>query len=348
MYGVYSPAKEVFDRENRNVSKYYDPTTNSLRRTNSQVSTSDEARENPFFELGLEYSQADPENDIILAGEWFRSSSQYDRQSYYENLLDDSLFQTRSKSTSDDVRNDEGRRDVLRLRGLYRMGTGPSDSPDHWVFAGSASYGFGDFEYGTRTLYRTEYTSGGSTSVNEQIIDGKGTADRKSYEADGFLTYAFQPRWNDLQMLIAPTVSGFYRMSEEDGTRSEYRREFSTTTVNIVPSPFKSEYRTHGVGLSIPLFAQLMIVQGFSILGGITARWEYNESSTELSEELRDSSNNVVRRRDLVASVTGRSSSQFVFFGMDLRHSGGLNLQVNFRKDLASFREWSISLGYLF
>ncbi len=130
-----------------------------------------------------------------------------------------------------------------------------------------------------------------------------------------------------------------------------YQKYNSTQTVSLNPDVAVSNTKSTNISFALPLYLHYSPAEWISLWGGMT--YFYGYTKIESSDTFNKITYNNYSYWETTignenTSSSGYQSSKSTFLGLELKHSSGLRVQISFDEDVASFRDWNMSIGYHF
>lgn len=344
----------IFAIFNTDFAKSFMTRSNSYRRiygttpkyflSSNYAETHKSERDNSQYVLGFEFSLAKENWDYITRVSYQKSTSNDRRISLENNQQHDSTYNPPiSYSNKSNRTNNEAYFNTVEPYAVvfenYYQQKSSFISLEGNLFVSAKAYfskgegkGSGDY-YNAHANYNNGIL--GSNDTSRGIIDNK--FDDKDWGFSFTPGYLLKKSFSDLSLMsgiimVAGHKKNTFRQSDFS---SLSRPEFTNITSKL----------TFAI-LTIPVYINYSPAEWISFWGGMNYSYGYSKHNRENLHDIRD----VRGISNLISSSTyaGYQSAKSVFLGAELKHLSGLRLQISFDEDVASFRDWNMSLGYHF
>ncbi len=326
-------------RETNNTPIQY---SNSLNFQNNNLETN-----NSFVLVGIELSLAKENWDNILRISYrksnLNSSSDYSSgyQSYDSTYYSSSsTYYNRSSSKNISLMKSELDPYSLIVENYYQHQTNFLSLEGNFFLSLNGYYSKGDGKGSTTNSRESVYYSNGTLTTKD--TSSSYSTDKTDDKNWGFFVspgWVARKNFSDLFVLMGiKFLAGYEKYNSAQMFSSN-----PDVTINTTKST--------NFSFVVPLYLNYSPAEWISFWGGMTYSYGYtkNESSdilNTLSYNISSSWQTTIGNEKKLNS--GYQSVKSTFLGLQLKHPSGVRVQISFDEDVASFRDWNMSVGYHF
>lgn len=347
LFAVITTNSEI--RKNGLTSTQYRETNNTpLQKYNSLNSQTNKVETNDSYVLvGAELSFAKDKWDNILRIGYRKSNlnslsdycsgSQSFDTSYYSST---SSTSNRSFSINTSSMKSELAPYTLTFENYYQHQTSFLSLEGNIFLSVNGYYTKGEGEGAIRNSHENAYYSNGifvSGDTSRNISTNK--TDDKNW---GFVV---SPGW-----IVKKNFSDLFLLAGVKAVAG-YQKYNSTQTVSLNPNAAVTNTKSTSISIALPIYLHYSPADWISFWGGMT--YFYGYTKIESSDTFDKFTFNYYSYWETTIgneniSSSGYQSSKSTFLGLELKHPSGLRVQISFDEDVASFRDWNMSVGYHF
>lgn len=358
----------IFASVNSNITNTLETTKNSSYNTNvgtnqyyylsSHITNQNQKKEqdNSQYVLGFEYTLAKDNWDYISRFSYQKSSFLEKRNTFSSNQQNDSTYwgsstppsssSYKSNSTTINTSSSQNKPFLLSFENYYQQKTTFLSLDGNLFFSANIYYSEGAGKT-DRTYFYGYAAYNNATLTSKDTISGSsdGKFDTDNWGFSFTPGYLFKKNFSDLFLLTGLKLGTGYL--KYNNTQTELFSNSSSSYPIFVTSTIKTTF----VSLTLPLYVNYSPAEWISIWGGMTYTYGYNKSVKESSgNTIYDLTNHTAEYYSVNSNYNNSSfqSTKSTFFGLELKHSSGLRVQISFDEDVASFRDWNMSVGYHF
>ncbi|MFA6978331.1 MAG: hypothetical protein WC209_03320 [Ignavibacteriaceae bacterium] len=314
--------------------------------------------ENSTSEFGFELSLANEEWDYIARVSYQKSTKNTKNSSYSnQESIDSTYYGSSSTPTSSSIRNNTTNSTnyithsepyIFAFENYYQHKTSFFSLDGNFFVSASINYSSGDGKTGGDSFHRYEYYNNGTlTSHNSTSNSSEQKFADKNWGFTFTPGFVLKKNFTDLFLMTGIKIETGYQ-------RYSFGKTESASVVYYTNYPFfvtTSKTKVTFVSLTLPIYINYTPAEWISIWGGMNYSYGYNKSEIAYIENSTLSTNPIYPQTYSKNSNDNNSSFQSLkstFLGLELKHPSGLRVQISFDEDVASFRDWNMSVGYHF
>ncbi|MDP3147906.1 MAG: hypothetical protein Q8N83_02135 [Ignavibacteria bacterium] len=314
--------------------------------------------ENSTSEFGFEFSLANEKWDYIARVSYQKSTENTKNSSYSnQESLDSTYYGSSSTPISSSNRNNSTNSTnysthsepyIFAFENYYQHKTSFFSLDGNFFVSASINYSSGDGKIGGDSFYRYEYYNNGVlTSHNSRSNSSEQKFADKNWGFTFTPGFVLKKNFTDLFLFTGIKIeTGYHRYSSG--------KTESASVVYDTNYPFfvtTSKTKETFVSVTLPVYINYTPAEWISIWGGMNYSYGYNKSV--IASSTSSTSSTIPSYPQTYSVNTNNDNSSFqssksTFLGLQLKHPSGLRVQISFDEDVASFRDWNMSVGYHF
>ena len=351
----------VFASFTSNIYSSLNSTSNSSRRVSGSItgnsysnerSQSEKTEEdNSQYIFGFEFTLAKDNWDYIVRASYqkltynwkFRrfTNDRYVDSTFNNTTVPPSLSTYKSDRSSGNNNYNEATPYALVFENFYQSKSTLLSLEGNLFASVNAFYSKGDGKIGFSDFSKQAYYNNGVLTTKDSsssLVDGK--TDGKDWGVSFSPGYLLKKTFSNLFLMTGINLNMGYMKNTAHQTEYSSYSSNPTTSTETTKSKF--------VTMALPIYIHYSHADWISFWGGINYFYGYNKLETERIYNTIYSSNPQTLFGNSNYSKINYQSSKSTFLGLELKHPSGLRVQISFDEDVASFRDWNMSVGYHF
>ncbi|MFA6597097.1 MAG: hypothetical protein WCS69_05180 [Ignavibacteriaceae bacterium] len=315
--------------------------------------------ENSHYVLGLEFTSTNERWDYIARASYqsstynFKNSNTTNQQSVDSTYNGSSSNPVSSTSKSERTTGYENFNQsepyTLAFENYLQSKTTIFSLDGNIFLSANVNYTNGDGKTGgssfsnNRNYYNGTWTSSGTISNAS-----KGNYDNKSWGFSFTPGFIIKKSFSDLFLLSGLKLETGYNKQTSAQMNYYYPSDYYAQAPTFLNSTLTLKFVT----LALPVYINYSPAEWISIWGGMNYSYGYSKRVEEVSGNstsfYSSSSSSQTYSMNSKNDNSTFQSMKSTFLGLELKHPSGLRVQIAFDEDIASFRDWNISVGYHF
>ncbi|MCK9212525.1 MAG: hypothetical protein M0P61_16955, partial [Ignavibacteriaceae bacterium] len=357
VFAVFNNALNNSTGNNANSSLTISGTTPLYYHSSFSNYTNKINADNSYYVLGLEFTAANEQWDYIARASYqsstfdFKSTNSTNQQSVDSSYYGSSSNPVSSTSKSDRTNSYENfiksEPYTLAFENYFQSKTTLLSLDGNIFLSANVNYTNGDGKVGgnsfsdNRNYYNGTWTTSGTISnFSEEKYDNK------SWGFTFTPGFIIKKSFPDLFLLSGLKLETGYNKHHSTQTNYYYQSNYYAQGPMFLNSTLTLKFVT----LALPIYINYSPVEWISIWGGMNYSYGYSKRVEDASGNSTSyySSSSSTQTYSVNAKNDNSSyqSSKSTFLGLELKHSSGLRVQISFDEDVASFRDWNMSVGY--
>lgn len=351
----------IFASFTSNIYNYLNSSSNGTHRVSGSIignSYSNERSQSVKREevnsqnvMGFEFTLAKDNWDYIARFSYQKLNYDWKSRHYTNERYIDSIFNysttpptlstSKSDRTNGNFSYNEAAPYALVFENFYQRKSTLFSLEGNLIASVNAFYSKGDGKIGISEFSNQAYYNNGVLTTKDStssLVDGK--TDGKDWGVSFSPGYLLKKTFSNLFLMTGINLNiGYMKNTTHQTEYSSYSSNPTTSTETV-----KSKFVT----MALPIYINYSPEDWISIWGGMNYFYGYSKFEIDRVYNTLYTSNPKTLVGNSSNSKTGYQSSKSTFLGLELKHPSGLRVQVSFDEDMASFRDWNMSVGYHF
>jgi len=314
---------------------------------------------NSQYLLGLEFTSANEEWDYIARASYqksnynLKSAASTNQQSVDSTYYGSSSNPVSSTSKSDRTDSYENYTQsepyTLAFENYFQRKTTLLSLDGNIFVSANVTYTNGDGKTGgnsfseNRNYYNGTWTTSGTTSNSSA-----GKYDNKSWGFTFTPGFILKKSFSDLFLLSGLKLETGYNKHNYAQMNYYYQSDYYAQAPTLLNSTLTFTFVT----LALPVYINYSPAEWISIWGGMNYSYGYIKRVEDVSGNSISYYSSSSLPQTYSVKVNNDNSSYLsmksTFLGVELKHPSSLRVQIAFDEDVASFRDWNMSVGYHF
>ena len=315
--------------------------------------------DNSHYVLGLEYTATNEQWDYIARAS-YQSSTYNFKNTYTSNQqsVDSTYYGSSSNPVSSTSKSDKtsGYENInqsepytLAFENYFQRKTTLFSLDGNIFVSVNGSYTNGDGKTGGNSFSNNRNYYNGTWTTSGVISNAsEGKYDNKSWGFTFTPGFIIKKSFSDLFIFSGLKLGTGYNKHHSAQTNYYYQSDYYSQAPTLINSTLTLTFVT----LALPVYINYSPAEWISLWGGMNYSYGY-------SKQVEDASGNSTSYYSYSSwpqnySTNSKNdnssyqSSKSTFLGLELKHPSGLRVQISFDEDVASFRDWNMSVGYHF
>jgi len=315
--------------------------------------------DNSYYVLGLEYTAANEQWDYIARASYqsstynfkntYTSNQQSVDSTYYGYSANPVSSTSKSDRTSGYENFNQSEPYTLAFENYFQRKRTLFSLDGNIFVSVNINYTNGDGKTGGNSFSNNRNYLNGTWTTSGTISNASdGKYDNKSWGFTFTPGFIIKKSFSDLFLLSGLKLETGYNKHHSAQTNDYYQSDYYSQAPTLINSTLALTFVT----LALPVYINYSPAEWISLWGGMNYSYGYSKRVEDASGNSTSyySSSSWPQNYSVNSKNDNSSyqSSKSTFLGLELKHPSGLRVQISFDEDVASFRDWNMSVGYHF
>ena len=315
--------------------------------------------DNSYYVLGLEYTAANEQWDYIARAS-YQSSTYNFKNTYTKNQqsVDSTYYGSSSTPVSSTSKSDrtsgyenfnQSEPYTLMFENYFQRKATLFSLDGNIFVSVNINYTNGDGKTGGNSFSNNRNYYNGTWTTSGVISNAsEGKYDNKSWGFTFTPGFIIKKSFSDLFLYSGLKLETGYNKHKYAQMNYDYQLDYYAQAPTLINSTLTLTFVT----LALPVYINYSPAEWISLWGGMNYSYGYSKRVEDASGNSTSyySSSSWPQNYSVNSKNDNSSyqSSKSTFLGLELKHPSGLRVQISFDEDVASFRDWNMSVGYHF